>query len=41
MYIAKLNKTYDNFLGKWSSLYNYEGHPISSDNYPIKQNPLL
>ena len=23
MYIAKLNKTYDKFLGKWSSLYNY------------------
>ena len=23
MYIAKLNKKYDNFLGKWSSLYNY------------------
>ena len=23
MYIAKINKTYDKFLGKWSSLYNY------------------
>ena len=23
MYIAKLNKTFDKFLGKWSSLYNY------------------
>ena len=23
MYIAKNNKTYDKFLGKWSSLYNY------------------
>ena len=23
MYIAKINKTYDRFLGKWSSLYNY------------------
>ena len=23
MYIAKINKTYDKFLGKWSSLYHY------------------
>ena len=23
MYIAKLKGTYDKFLGKWSSLYNY------------------
>ena len=23
MYIAKINKTYDKFLGKWSSLYKY------------------
>ena len=23
MYIAKINKTYHKFLGKWSSLYNY------------------
>ena len=23
LYIAKLNKIYDKFLGKWSSLYNY------------------
>ena len=23
MYIAKINNTYDKFLGKWSSLYHY------------------
>lgn len=23
MYIAKINKSYDKFLGKWSSIYNY------------------
>ena len=23
MFIAKMNKTYDKFLGKWSSLYSY------------------
>ena len=37
MYIAKINKTYDKFLGKWSSLYNYmHDNSVNPGNVSLK-----
>ena len=35
------NLVYVRLVRQAALLYKYEGHPISSDNDPIKQNPFL